>query len=88
MKWLSENKISLFKHPASSPDLNPIEPVWLDLKNILCYLTHPPSTVEQLRTAVLNAWEQLLMEQINGHIWKMGNCVEAILKAKGGHTTF
>lgn len=28
------------------------------------------------------------MEQIDGHIWKMGDHVEAILKPKGGHITF
>ena len=88
MKWFSENAIPLFKHPASSPDLNPIEPVWLDLKNILRHLVHPPNTVKQLRAAILDAWEQLPMEQIDGHIRKMGDRVAAILKAKGGHTTF
>jgi transposase len=88
MEWFSENKIPLFKHPASSPDLNPIEPVWLNLKNILHHLVHPPNTVEQLRAAVLDAWEQLPMEHIDNHIQKMGDRVEAVLKAKGSHTTF
>ena len=41
MKWFTDNQIPLFHHPASSPDLNPIEPVWLDLKNILSSHTHP-----------------------------------------------
>ena len=88
MKWFTDNQIPLFHHPASSPDLNPIEPVWLDLKNILRHLTHTPSTVEQLRAAVLDAWEQLPTEDIDGHIWKMGDRVEAVLAAKGGHTAF
>jgi hypothetical protein len=26
--------------------------------------------------------------KIDGHIWKMGDCVEAVFKAKGGHTVF
>jgi len=88
MAWFAENGISLFNHPASSPDLNPIEPVWLDLKNILRHLTHPPSTVMELKAAVLDAWEQLPLEHIDGHIRKMGDRVEAVLKAKGGHTKF
>ena len=46
------------------------------------------STVEQLRAAVLDAWEQLPTEDIDGHIWKMGDHVEAVLAAKGGHTAF
>jgi hypothetical protein len=28
-QWFSRNHIPLLFHPASSPDLNPIEPVWL-----------------------------------------------------------
>jgi hypothetical protein len=48
---------------------------------------HPPNTVEQLRAAVLDAWEQLAMEHIDNHIQKMGDHVEAVLKAKGSHTT-
>jgi DDE superfamily endonuclease len=88
INWFSQNQIPLFDHPALSRDLNPIEPTWLDLKNILCHLRHPRSTVELLRAAVLDAWEQLPMEQIDGHIRKMGDCVEAVLKDKGGHTAF
>src|SRR6266478_3732256 len=30
--WLSSHNIPLFFHPPSSPDLNPIEPLWLELK--------------------------------------------------------
>ena len=68
MQWFTKNQISLIDHPPSSPDLNPIEPVWLDLKNIFRHLTHPPSTITELKTVVLDAWEQLSLEQIDGHI--------------------
>ena len=88
MQWFTENQISLIDHPPSSPDLNPIEPVWLDLKNILRHITHPPSTITELKAVVLDAWEQLSLEQIDGHIQRMGDRVEAVLEAKGGHTKF
>jgi transposase len=88
LQWLARNKIPLFGHPASSPDLNPIEPAWLDLKNILRHLTHPPNTVEQLQAAVLAAWEQLPIDSVNRHIEKMGDRVNAVLAVKGGHTSF
>jgi len=42
----------------------------------------------ELKAAVLDAWEQLPLEHIDGHIRKMGDRVEAVLKAKGGHTKF
>ena len=35
MKWFHRNGIPLFLHPAHSPDLSPIESVWLELKKCL-----------------------------------------------------
>jgi transposase len=32
-KWFSDHEIPLFFHPASSPDISPIEPVWHELKS-------------------------------------------------------
>ena len=34
-RWLADHRISLFRHPPSSPDINPIEPVWHELKKII-----------------------------------------------------
>ena len=31
-RWLADHGISAFPHPPSSPNLNPIEPVWHELK--------------------------------------------------------
>lgn len=62
MKWFIENAISLFDLPASSLNLNIIEPIWLNLKNILRHFPYPPNTIEQLKAAVVNTWEQLLIE--------------------------
>ena len=33
-QWLADHRISLFPHPLSSPNLNPIEPVWNELKTL------------------------------------------------------
>ena len=35
MMWFHQNQIPLFYHPSRSPDLSPIEPVWLELKKCL-----------------------------------------------------
>ena len=40
--WFSSAGIPLVFHPASSPDLNPIEPVWHELKKAMRALPHPP----------------------------------------------
>lgn len=86
-RWFDEARIPLLDHPAQSPDLNPIEPVWHDMKAIICSI---PSinTVEQLKDAARAAWDQILIEKINGHISQMPDRVQAVLEAKGGHTRF
>jgi hypothetical protein len=87
-KWLSDHGIPLLFHSASSPDLSPIEPVWHELKTIIRGLRHPPNTTQQLIAAVHDAWETLPIPDVNKHIVRMPDRVEAILAAKGGHTRF
>ena len=87
-KWLDDHHIPLFYHPPNSPDLSPIEPVWLELKNILRSYRHVPSNVDKLKAAVLKAWDEISLDTINTHISSMPDCVAAVLAAKGGHTQF
>lgn len=82
-KWFQDHGISLFPHPPSSPDLNPIEPVWHELKRIIARCEHPPTTVDELKQAILDAWEELDMEDINKYVRSMPDRVATVLEAKG-----
>lgn len=88
LKWFDDHAIPLFPHPPSSPDLNPIEPVWHELKTRLRNRAHHPSSVTELITAVQEVWEEIGVEDVNKYINHMDNVVEAVMKAKGGHTEF
>ncbi|KIJ98565.1 hypothetical protein K443DRAFT_65795, partial [Laccaria amethystina LaAM-08-1] len=88
MKWFKESSILLLFHPPSSPDLSPIEPVWHELKKVLRALPHLPTTIQGLRAAILSVWDTLPIEDVDKHINRMHDRVEAILAAKGGHTRF
>ena len=88
MMWFHQNQIPLFYHPSHSPDLSPIEPVWLELKKRLRALTRLPTTVPQLIQAVKDIWEELPISDIDKHIDTMDRRVKAVFMAKGGHTPF
>jgi transposase len=88
LKWLADHSIPLLYHPASSPDLNPIERVWHELKKILQHRNRTPTTLDGLKSAVHEAWEAVSQDFINHQIDLMNDPVEAVLKAKGGHTRY
>jgi hypothetical protein len=85
---LTDHGIPLLYHPPNSPDLSPIEPVWHELKKIIRHLQHPPTTVDDLKSAVRAAWDQLDVADIDKYISSMPDRVDAIFRAKGGHTCF
>jgi hypothetical protein len=86
--WLEVNKVDRMPHPPSSPDMNPIEPLWHTLKDIIHARKHVPSNLDELKEAVLEAWEQITIDDINKHVQSMEDRVRALLKAKGGHTRY
>ena len=87
-EWLHDHRVSLLYHPPNSPDLSPIEPVWHELKKIIRALPHPPTFVDELKSTVLTAWDQLDVANVDKYIHSMPDRVAAIFQAKGGHTRF
>ncbi|KAF8060126.1 hypothetical protein FPV67DRAFT_1564293 [Lyophyllum atratum] len=61
--------------------------VWHELNLRLRALPHPPTTLEQLKSAVLQAWEDLPIEDVDKHVQRMPERVEAVSAAKGRHTS-
>lgn len=87
-EWLRAHEIASFSHPASSPDLSPIEPVWHTLKSRLRARPRLPTNLEELKRAVKEVWADLTLEDINRHVVQMPDRVTAVLVAEGGHTKY
>ena len=86
--WLQQLSVESFPHPASSPDLSPIKPLWKTLKEQIRARPHPPTNLSELKLAVCKAWEDITTEDINSHMHHMEDRVEAVLASNGGHTMY
>ena len=82
-QWLADHGISVFPYPPSSPNLNPIEPVWHELKKLKQALPQIPTTIQKLIQAIHNAWEVLEIPNIDKYVDTMPERVQAILNARG-----
>lgn len=65
LQFLKAHGIKLFPHPASSPDLNPIENIWSILKSIIRRHPRQPTSIQELKNVIFEAWDEISVEDIN-----------------------
>uniref|UniRef100_A0A3P8S0B0 Tc1-like transposase DDE domain-containing protein n=1 Tax=Amphiprion percula TaxID=161767 RepID=A0A3P8S0B0_AMPPE len=67
--------------PAMSPDLNPIEHVWDQLKQRLDARTPPPHDLAELRVALVEEWNALPQNNIMRLVRSMRRRCQAVIAA-------
>ncbi|KAG7156841.1 Transposable element Tcb1 transposase-like 2 [Homarus americanus] len=85
--WLQERTIPLLEWPGNSPDLNPIDNVWHEMKRKLS--THDTSTVYRLQEETKRMWQfemdgeyfQILAESIPKRL-------QLVIKCKANMTKY
>lgn len=87
-KWFEDHDINVLIWPAHSPDMNPIEHLWVHVKNELKKFEHPPSGVLELWERVGKLWNSIPAEVCQNLIESMPRRVEAVYKAKGKWTKY
>jgi transposase len=87
-KWFQDHDLTVLQWPAQSPDLNPIEHLWQHLKRKLGEYETQPKGVLELWERVEKTWEEIPAEICQNLIQSMPNRIQAVLKAKGGHTKY
>ena len=86
--FLANNNIVPLDWPPYSPDLSPIEHLWDELDRRVRRRRNTPNTLGQLRTALLEEWENIPMRKVNALVNSMQRRIRAVINARGGHTRY
>jgi hypothetical protein len=87
-KWFEDHEFEVMSWPAQSPDLNPIEHLWVVLKRKVASYPTPPKGIHELWERVQKEWEDISVSTCQDLIESMPRRVEEVIKAKGGYTTY
>uniref|UniRef100_A0AAR2LJV0 Transposase n=1 Tax=Pygocentrus nattereri TaxID=42514 RepID=A0AAR2LJV0_PYGNA len=85
-EWLKKNKMKTLEWPSQSPDLNPIEMLWYDLKKAVH--ARKPSNVTELEQFCKDEWAKIPPERCKRLIASYRKCLVAVVAAKGGPTSY
>ena len=87
-EWLSNQEFQVMVWPAQSPDLNPIEHLWVHIKRGLNSYDKPASGMNELWERVQKIWNETSAQTCLNLINSMPSRIDAVLKAKGKWTKY
>ncbi len=84
--WLRDNSVNVLEWPSQSPDLNPIEHLWRDLKMAVHQCS--PSNLMELERSWKEECEKLPKNRCAKHVASYSKRLEAVIGAKGASTKY
>jgi transposase len=87
-KWFEDNNIEVLAWPAQSPDLNPIEHLWVHLKSQLNKYERSPKGVFELWERLVVEWNNIPPEVCQKLIESIPRRLEKVIRANGGHINY
>lgn len=88
MNWIEGVGIQLLDWPAYSPDLNPIEHIWVCLKRKLADYETTPESMHELWVRIEKEWESITPDLCRHLIESMPRRIAAVIAARGGYTKY
>lgn len=84
--WFKREKIKVLQWPSQSPDLNPIENFWKELK-IKVHMRHPKN-LDNLEEICMEEWAKITPETCAGLIRSYKKRLLAVIANKGFSTKY
>lgn len=83
--YLNNKQFQVLSWPSQSPDLNPIEHAWRQLKLAIYARTDKASNLDEVFEIAKEEWEKLPMANLEKLVNSMPKRIQEVIAAKGGH---
>ena len=85
--FLERKEVRWWKTPAESPDLNPIENLWHELKEFI-RREIKPKTKDELVQGILQFWETVTVHKCNKYINHLKKVIPRVIELDGDATGY
>ena len=85
--WMAENQINWWRTPAESPDLNPIENLWHELKEYIRRVVKP-KIKQELIDGIIAFWQTVDQSKCRRYIRHLRKVIPKVIELNGQATGY